>query len=91
MCAITANFPRNKHIAGGLFLSTDGAETWKEIAADQPFGWICGVRVHPKDSKTFYVSCFEVPPSSEPALGTETPWQKGDGTGGVGGRHVGVV
>ncbi len=83
LCGVTANFPEGENIPGALFLSTDGAEHWREIAVDQPFRWICGVRAHPTDADTFYVSCFEVPPDRERALGTETPWAEGDGTGGV--------
>jgi len=83
LCGVTANFPGNRHVAGGLFVSTDGARSWKELAKDQPFGWLAGIRVDPRDKDTFYVSCFEAPPASEPALGTETPWVKGDGNGGV--------
>lgn len=82
-CAITANFPNKKHVPGGLFRSTDGAATWQAVGADQPFDWIFGLRLDPRDSRTLYISCFEVPPEGAPALGTQVPWIKGNGHGGV--------
>ncbi|MFB3891200.1 MAG: hypothetical protein ACE15C_04160 [Phycisphaerae bacterium] len=83
LCAVTANFPGGKHVAGGLFVSTDGAASWKPLGADQPFDWIFGLAVDTRSSKTIYVSCFEVPPQGDPARGTQVPWGKGNGHGGV--------
>jgi photosystem II stability/assembly factor-like uncharacterized protein len=84
-CGITATFLEDgkKLVPGGLYVSTDGAESWKQVGADQPFDWIFGVNVDPRSSKTIYVSCFEVPPSDCEAYGTVVPWDKGNGHGGV--------
>ncbi len=83
LAGLTASFPNQKHVAGGLFVSTDGGENWKQVGADQPFDFIFGLEVDPRSSKTIYVSCFEVPPVGFFAQGSQVPWDKGNGNGGV--------
>jgi len=88
LCGITANFPGDKHVAGGLFRSSDGGASWEVVGAEQPFDWIYGVAMDPRTSKTVYVSCYEVPPDDAPShgcslMGTDVPWLDGNGHGGV--------
>jgi len=61
-CLITANrddmeFP----VAGGLWRSTDGAETWTELTRDVNIWWPMEFAIHPKDPKKIWVTASDVP------------------------------
>ncbi len=47
-----------RSMPGGLYVSTDDAETWKKIQVGDKFNWIMDVTVDPRSSKTIYLSGF---------------------------------
>ncbi len=74
LCGESVAYVDGKPIGGALWRSTDGAESWSKVNATQPFDYIWGVRMDPRDSKVIYVSCFDVPPDGYSAMGTNVPW-----------------
>lgn len=69
-CSITANriqegnratFP----VVGGLWKSTDGAETWTDITASLKLHWPNSFVVHPTDPNTIYLTAATIPGGPE--------------------------
>ena len=59
-------------VAGGLWKSTDGAETWTELTKDVDLWWPCEFAVHPKDPKKIWISTSDVPVKSGGGLFVST-------------------
>jgi photosystem II stability/assembly factor-like uncharacterized protein len=81
LCAKTIAYVNHQPIWGGLFRSTDGAETWEKVNKEQPLKYIWGVRMDPRDSNVIYVCCFDIPPEGFAAFGTLVPWPPSRGGG----------
>jgi len=56
-----ATFP----VAGGLWKSTDGAETWTDLTADLKLHWPNSFAVHPTDPNTIYITAATIPGGPE--------------------------
>lgn len=61
-CLITAkrsdmDFP----VAGGLWRSTDGAETWTELTKDVDLWWPTEFAIHPTNHNIIYITTADVP------------------------------
>ncbi len=48
-------------VAGGLWKSTDGAESWANISTNLDLRWACGFALHPDDPKTIYLAASTGP------------------------------
>jgi len=48
----------SENLTGGLFKSTDGAESWKRISSPEMYRTIC-FAVHPEDQKIIYVAAMD--------------------------------
>jgi photosystem II stability/assembly factor-like uncharacterized protein len=51
-------------VAGGLWRSADGGDTWTELTAGQNFWWPTEFAVHPRDPKKIFLSNSDVPQKS---------------------------
>jgi photosystem II stability/assembly factor-like uncharacterized protein len=61
-CLITAfrqgaDFP----VPGGIWKSTDGGETWKDLTAQLHLAWPCDLAVDPKDENVIYLAAGTAP------------------------------
>jgi photosystem II stability/assembly factor-like uncharacterized protein len=61
-CLITAfrhgaDFP----VPGGIWKSTDGGETWKDLTAQLHLGWPCDLAVDPRDENIIYLAAGTAP------------------------------
>ncbi len=66
-CSITATrvgasaFP----VAGGLWKSTDGGETWTDLTKELKLHWANGFALHPDDPNTIYLAAATIPGGRE--------------------------
>jgi len=61
-CGITAHRDGMKFpVPGGLWKSTDGAETWTHITESVTLHWPNGFAVHPEDPKVIYLAAATIP------------------------------
>ncbi len=61
-CLITAHRHDSKFpVPGGVWRSTDGAETWTDITAEQQWVWPTALAHPPEDPNTIYVACATSP------------------------------
>jgi photosystem II stability/assembly factor-like uncharacterized protein len=68
-CSITGarkgdEFP----VAGGLWRSQDGGETWEDITSELGLRWPAGFDLDPRDSMVIYLAASSVPGKSEGGL-----------------------
>ncbi len=61
-CSITAHRHGSKFpVAGGLWKSTDGAETWVDVSKSAKLYWPAAFLVHPEKPEVMYLSAATIP------------------------------
>ena len=61
-CGITAHrHGRNFPVAGGLWTSADGGESWRDVTRQLDLRWATGFALHPADPKTMYLAASTWP------------------------------
>jgi len=61
-CSITAHRHGSKFpVPGGLWKSTDGAETWTDVSQALDLRWATGFALHPTDAGTIYLCAATFP------------------------------
>jgi photosystem II stability/assembly factor-like uncharacterized protein len=74
-CLITAFRDGSKFaVPGGVWRSTDGAATWKDLTASAKLCWPNDFVVHPTDDKTIYIAAATAPGKAEGGV-----WRTTDG------------
>ncbi|MFH1707167.1 MAG: hypothetical protein ABIF71_04540 [Planctomycetota bacterium] len=72
-CLITAHrFNLEFPVPGGVWKSTDGAETWVDITKDQQWAWPTTLALHPADPNTIYVTTATTPKHKQGGLNKTT-------------------
>jgi len=57
--------PVRSRSQGGLWKSTDGGDSWKDITADQKLAWPTDFALNPEDENTIYLTAATIPGSAQ--------------------------
>jgi len=65
-CSITAHRDGLKFpVPGGIWKSTDGGESWKDISASAKLRWPAGFAIHPEKPEAIYLTAATIPGGRE--------------------------
>ena len=61
IAAVSAARKGDRVLPGGLFRSSDGADSWEFVNEERPIPYPFGLACHPTDSNIFYAACCDLP------------------------------